>query len=208
MSPGWPAPRPIALAALLMALGASAGAGATSKHAPAHAKARPKAAAKCVAPKEEPPVPPVTPGAKVAVFSFTGDDAEPLRKQVMRLFKSKGLKLVTSLRSVDSAEQYREMAAALNLVAYIDGEVAMDGSDASATVFVRSGASGLRAASATFSGDRRQVTASLGKDLWEKLAPALGQACADAAKPRKPGREPMRINAGTPLTAADTAEAE
>jgi len=207
MSLGWRAPW---LIGLLILLSAPSGARATTKHGAAHTKAKPKPAAKCVAPKEEPPVAPVTPGAKVAVFSFTGDDAEPFRKRVMHLFKSKGLKLMTSLRPVDSAEQYREMAATLNLVAYVDGEVAIDGGDASATVFVRSGASGLRTASATFAGDRHQLGASLGlgKDLWEKLAPALGQACADASKPRKAAREPMRINAGTPLTAADTGETD
>ena len=207
MSLGWPAPRPIALAALLVLLAAPWDAGATTKRA-ARTKAKPKPAAKCVAPKEEPPLAPVAPGAKVAVFSFAGDDAEPFRKQIMHLFKSKGLKLMTSLRPVDSAEQYREMAATLNLVAYVDGEVAVDGGEASATVFVRSGATGLRTASATFAGDRHQVGASLGKEMWDKLAPALGQACADASKPRKAGREPMRINAGTPLTAADTAETD
>ena len=179
---------------------------AASKHASAHAKPKSKPAAKvCPAPKEEPPI--VVAGSKVAVFAFTGDDAEPVRRQVMRLFKSKGMKILPNLRAVDSAEQYREMSVTLNLVAYVDGEVTIDGNDGSATIYVRNGATRMRTASATFAAERRQLPASLGKELWERLAPALGQACADAAKPRKQGREPMRINAGTPLTDADTAEA-
>jgi hypothetical protein len=185
-----------------------AAAAAAGKHATSHGKSKAKPTAKnCpVLPvKQEPPI--VVAGGKVAVFAFTGDDAEPVRRQVMHLLKSKGMKVMTNLRPVDSAEQYREMSVALNLVAYVDGEVTIEGNDGSATVFVRNGATGMRTASATLAADRHQLGASLGKEIWDKLAPALGQACADAAKPRKGGREPMRINAGTPLTDADTAEA-
>jgi hypothetical protein len=181
---------------------------AGGKHAVSHAKPKAKPAAKnCPAPKEEPPI--VVAGGKVAVFTFSGDDAEPVRRQVMHLLKSKGMKVVLNLRPVDSAEQYREMSATLNLVAYLDGEVTIEGNDGSATFFVRNGATGMRTAAATVAADRHQLTsgAALGKDLWEKIGLALSQACADASKPRKGGREPMRINAGTPLTAADTAEA-
>lgn len=189
--------------ALVLAPGA---AGATSKHAASHAKPKAKPAAKaCPAPKEEPPI--VVAGGKVAVLSFNGDDAEAVRRQVMHLLKSKGMRVMTNLRPVDSAEQYREMSATLNLVAYIDGEVTIEGNDGSVTVFVRNGATGMRTASATIAADRHQLAASLGKEIWDKIGPALSQACADASKPRKGGREPMRINAGTPLTAADTAEA-
>jgi hypothetical protein len=195
--------------ALALALALVPAAAAAGKHAAAHGKAKAKPVAKtCPPPKEDPPI--VVAGGKVALFSFTGDDAEAVRRQVMHLLRSKGMKIVTNLRPVDSAEQYREMAVTLNLVAYIDGEVMIEGNDGSATVFVRNGATGMRTASATFAADRHQLTAgpALGKELWDKLGPALGQACSDASKPRKGGREPMRINAGTPLTDADTQAAD
>ena len=200
------APRQIATAALLLAMAIAPRAGAAGKHAAPRAKSKPKPVAKaCPAPKEEAPI--VVAGGKVAMFAFTGDDAEPIRRQVTHLLKSKGMKIMTSLRPVDSAEQYREMSVTLNLVAYIDGEVTIDGNDGSATIYVRNGATGMRTASATVAAERHQLATSIGKELWERLGPALSQACADAAKPRKAGREPMRINAGTPLTAADTADA-
>jgi len=176
-------------------------AAAASKRAAAHTKNKAKPLPKCAAaPKEEPIS---VAGAKVAMFAFTGDDAEPVRRQVQHLLRAKGVKINANLRSVDSAEQYREMATTLNLIAYIDGEVDIDGAEGSATIFVRSGATGLRIASATFSGDRHLLVANVGKDLWTEIGPALGRAFADAAKPRHLGREPMRINAGTPLTDAD-----
>jgi hypothetical protein len=138
-----------------------------------------------------------TPGAKVAVMAFSGDGAESVRRQVLRVLRAKGLKVNAGLRPVDSAEQYREMASALNLVAYVHGEVSGDGDDESATIHVRGGRTGLRIASATFSGGRRELPRNVGKELWPQMGNAFARACADAAKPRKNERGPMRINAGT-----------
>jgi hypothetical protein len=185
----------------LLSLLATSPASAATKHAAAHARTKTKPPPKCVAaPKEEPIS---VAGAKVAMFAFTGDDAEPIRRQVQHLLHAKGIKINANLRAVDSAEQYREMATTLSLIAYIDGEVDVDGTEGSATIFVRSGATGLRIASATFSGERHVLVTNLGKDLWTEIGPALGRAYADAAKPRHLEREPMRINAGTPITDAD-----
>jgi hypothetical protein len=191
---------------------AEAPAGAATRRG-AHPK--PRAVAKrpskgCPVLKPEPPPPVATvpvAGAKVAVLAFSGDDAEPVRRQVMHVLRSKGIRLMTSLRPVDSPEQFREMSAALKLVAYVDGEVAIDGASASATVFVRNGASGMRTASATFAGDRRLLGAVIAKTLWERIGASMSEAVADAAKPHKGVREPMRLNAGAPLTNEEAAEA-
>jgi hypothetical protein len=144
----------------------------------------------------------VAPGAKVAVMAFSGDDAEAVRRQVLRVLRSKGMKVNAGLRPVDSAEQYREMATALGLVAYVHGEVSGDGDEESATIHVRGGHSGLRIASSTFSGARRELPGNVGRELWTQMGGAFARACNDASKPRKSERGPMRINAGTPI--ADT----
>jgi hypothetical protein len=136
---------------------------------------------------------------KVAILAFDGDGAAPLRARVVRLFRSKGLKVTTNLRPVDSAEQYREMADTLGLAAFLDGEASEDGDQASVTVNVRSGVTGLRVASTTLSGERRKLATEVDKTLWTQVGPPLARVCAEAAKPRKREREPMRIEAGTPL---------
>ena len=181
---------------LLMASAADAASKRTTAHP--KAKAKTKTTPRCGAAAKEEPI--SVAGAKVAMFAFSGDDFEPVQRQVQRLFRAKGIKVNTGLRPVDSAEQYRELAVTLNLIAYVDGEVSVDGAEASATIFIRSGTTGLRIASATFSGDRHLLAASVGKELWAEVGPALGRAFADTAKPRRVDREPMRINAGTPLT--------
>jgi hypothetical protein len=145
-----------------------------------------------------PVVPPRATG-KVAVFGFDGDGAVPLQARVIRLLRSRGLKVITNLRPFDSPEQYRETADALGLAAFMDGEASEDGDQASVTVHVRSGVSGLRVASATLSGERRKLAGEVDRSLWAQLGTPLARVCDDASKPRKHEREPMRIEAGTPL---------
>jgi len=160
-------------------------------------KAAARAQAKERAQPKEPPLP--APQGKFAVFTFSGEGAHRVQQQVISSLRAKGLKVITNLRPVDSAEQYREMAATLNLVAYVDGEYLGDGDQASATVYVRSGYTGLRAVSTTFAGEKRTLVSDVGKGLWDRISPELSKLCADAAKPRKAERAPLRIEAGTPL---------
>jgi hypothetical protein len=141
------------------------------------------------------------PEGKVVVFPFEGETraAAAVQRQVIATLKAKGLKVTTGLRPVDSAEQYREMSMTLGFVAFVDGDVSVDVDQGSATVFVRSGVTGLRVASTTFAGDRRTLPADVGRGLWERVVDPLAQVCADAAKPRKAERQPLRIEAGTPI---------
>ena len=136
--------------------------------------------------------PPVS--GKVAVFGFTGDGAARVQQVVVSTLRTRGLQVTTGLRPVDSAGQYREMAATLRLAAYIDGSVGGDGSQA--TVNVRSGMTGRRIASVHFSGERSALASDVGNGLWPRTGSQLARLCAEAAK-RKGGGKAMRINAGT-----------
>jgi hypothetical protein len=134
---------------------------------------------------------------KVAVFGFTGDGAARVQHAVVSTLRTRGLQVTTGLRPVDSAEQYREMAATLHLAAYIDGNVGGDGSQA--TVNVRSGITGRRIASVRFSGERNALPADVGNGLWPRTGGQLARLCSEAAKPRKGPRRALRINAGSPI---------
>lgn len=147
-----------------------------------------------------PPLPP--PRGKVVVFPFRGDDLGPasVHAQVVRALRLKGLTVITTVRPVDSAEQFREMAVTLDLAAYVHGEINDDGDHPRATVHIRSGVTGLRVASAKFVADRGKLPSEVGKGFWTEVGPAFSRVCADAAtKPRKLERAPMRIEAGTPI---------
>lgn len=161
---------------------------AKAAKAKAMAEARAKAEAEVVS------------GRKVAVFSFEGDDTEPMRMQVVRLFKSKRMQVLTSLRPVDSPEQYRDMAFALNLAVYVHGKVKLRSRDQGVlTIMVRNGYSGRRLATARITGHRQTLTDNLEESLWEKVSASFARACIDASKPNRPHNPPMRIEAGTPL---------
>jgi hypothetical protein len=171
---------------------------ARAKKKPAAApSAKSKSVARAQPQPKDPPLP--APQGKFVVFTFAGEGGHRVQQQVVSSLRAKGLKVITNLRPVDSAEQYREMAVTLNLVAYLDGEYVGEGDQASATVYVRSGVTGLRAVSTTFAGERRTLPTEVGKGLWDRISPDLSKLCADAAKPRKAERAPLRIEAGTPL---------
>ena len=136
------------------------------------------------------------------MFGFTGEGAARVQQVVVSTLRTRGLQVTTSLRRVDSAEQYREMAATLQLAAYIDGSVGSAGSRGQATVQVRSGVTGRRIASVRFSGDRGALADDVGSGLWPRTGSQLARLCAEAAKPRKGARRVMRIDAGTPVETA------
>jgi hypothetical protein len=147
---------------------------------------------------------PEKPGArskgKVAVFVFNGDDVyQPMRAEVVRLLRRKGLNVTASLRPLDSAAQYREMSYALNLAVYVEGEVSGEGARQTARIQLRSGVTGQRIASATFSGPTPKIVAAVEHTLWTRVGGAVMRACSSAARPRKREREPQRIEAGTPM---------
>ena len=144
-----------------------------------------------------------TVSGRVAVFGFKGEGAARVQQVVVSTLRTRGLQVTTSLRPVDSPEQFREMAATLRLAAYIDGTVGGDGSRGQATVLVRSGITGRRVASVRFSGERSALPSDVGNGLWPRTGGQLTRLCAEAAKPRKGGRGAMRINAGSPVETTD-----
>jgi hypothetical protein len=145
---------------------------------------------------------------KVAVFGFRGEGAERVQQAVVSTLRARGLEVTTSLRPVDSAEQYREMAATLRLAAYLDGKVGGAGSRGQATVQVRSGVSGRRIASVRFSADRGALAADVGSGLWPRTGSQLVHLCGEAAKPTKGPRRALRIDAGTPIESTADPDAD
>jgi hypothetical protein len=174
---------------------------------PAAAPTPPPAAAGSGGPKSKAKSGGPNVNGKVAVLGFTGDGAARVQQVVVTTLRTRGLQVTTSLRPVDSAEQFREMAATLRLAAYIEGTVGGDGPQGQATIHVRSGVTGRRIASVRFSGERSALAADVGNGLWPRTGSQLARLCAEAAKPRKGPRRAMHINAGTPIeTAAPDAD--
>lgn len=142
----------------------------------------------------------VTPNqvGKIVVFPFRNDDGGTVSTQVGQLLAARGLDVMSDVKPVDSAEQYRDMATALGLVAYIDGDVRGSDAAARATVRIRSGYSGRKMTEVSFKESRENLAREISDQLWSKVGPSMAHACVDAAKPRKKSRT-LQINAGTPI---------
>jgi hypothetical protein len=189
----------LSLAALVAAAPAAAQARATgrasahpSKAKPATGRAGKRAPRSKIVPNQE---------GKIVVFPIKDDDDRAVSAQIERLLRARGLEVVTGVRKVDTPEQYREMAGTLGLVAYVDGTFKEGESSSRVTVQVRSGYSGRRVALTTFKETNLHLRAEIEDKLWTKVGPSIARACVDAAKPRKQGRGPLMIEAGTPLEA-------
>jgi hypothetical protein len=135
---------------------------------------------------------------KVVLFPFQSDDAD-ISNQVERLLRAHGLEIMTGVRPVDSAEQFRDMATQLMLVGYVDGSVRGTGAKAKVTIRLRSGYSGRIVAQPTFGDAHGNLRRELGDKLWKRLGPAVTRICKEASKPRKRSRTMLTIDAGTPI---------
>jgi hypothetical protein len=139
-------------------------------------------------------------GHRIAVFAFEGEDTYGVRDHVVQALKDRGLQIDTSIRPADTAEQYRDMGAALNISLYVHGKVKQLPKDRStATIEVRSGVSGQKLTTATFNGFRRGLPYDVEEKLWAKIGSAVARACVEAEKPGRRHNKPMVIEAGTPL---------
>jgi hypothetical protein len=138
--------------------------------------------------------------AKVAVLAFEGDDAEPLRKHVIKVFVDRGIQVNSTLKPQDNPTQYRDMGAALNLAIYVHGKIKDTTSDhAVATVTIRSAVTGRPVTTAIFNGFRRGLPFDVEEKLWDRVALAYKRACIEASRPNRRHSRPLHIEAGTPL---------
>jgi hypothetical protein len=139
---------------------------------------------------------------KVAVFPIRYDDDHSISAQLQRLLRSRGLEVVTDVRPVDTPEQYRELAGTLGLAALIGGRYDEGDKNARLTLEVRNGYTGRRLIAATFKQNKLNMRTEVEGKLWNRIGPAVARACADASKPRRRGRAPLLIEAGTSLASS------
>ncbi len=140
---------------------------------------------------------PVT--GKIAVFTFDGDEATNVRKHVVMALTNQGLQVETSLKPVQSPEEFRDMGATLDLAAYVHGRIKdLPADKAEVIITVRSGVTGRTIVSTTIVGYRGGLRFDVEEKLWDRVGRAIAQACREAKKPRR-AVNATHIEAGTPL---------
>jgi hypothetical protein len=179
---------------MLAAAAIATAAGTSPAHARHAAKAKAAHARKAPRSKSAP-----NQDGKVAVFPIRYDDESAFTAQIQRLLRARGLDVAGDVRRVDTAEQFRELSTALGFAAYVDGEYNDSPTKSRLTIVVRNGYTGKKVAVTTFRETKLHLRAEVEDNLWTKIGPAIARACVDASKPRKRDRDPMMIEAGTPL---------
>jgi hypothetical protein len=138
---------------------------------------------------------------KVAFFHFRGQDLADFEAPVAKALRDHGLTVLTELRPVDLPDQFRDLAATLDLIAYVDGTVTpMRGGDRiRVALAVRSGYSGRKVATLSVIATPEDFPSKLDELFWKRFGPALVRARADAQKPRRRTHAPMQIDASSPV---------
>ena len=192
----------LALLALAVAIGAASTVEAAPRRAKSHAKTKhsSRASTRAAAKAKADGAGGALAEGKVAVFAFQGEDTYSVRDHVIQALTDRGIKVEAAIPPVDTTEQYRDMGAVMNLAAYVHGHVKeLPADHAVATIVVRSGVTGKKLTSVTFTGYRRGLPYDVEEKLWQRLGPAFRRACVEATKPRPHHNKPMVIEAGTPL---------
>jgi hypothetical protein len=138
--------------------------------------------------------------SKIALLDFHGERTEQIRAQVLKVLKTKVREVSSNLRPPDTAEQYRDMGAALDLALYVHGQIKDMGKDQSVlTIDLRSGVNGRKLTSVKFTGSRSKLYADAEDELWKRIEKPFGRACLEATRAVRHHNAPMRIEAGTPI---------
>ena len=186
-----------------LAAGLLAGLATAAFAAPAHARRGAKAQGKDKATHahKAPRGPKITANqeGKIALFPVRYEDDNGFSPLLERVLRAHGLDVKTDVRRVDTAEQFRELSTALGFAAYVDSEFTDGPVRSKLTIVVRSGYTGKKVAVTTFRETKLHMRTEVEDNLWAKIGPAIARACNDASKPRRRDRDPLMIEAGTPL---------
>jgi hypothetical protein len=138
--------------------------------------------------------------SNVAVFAFGGQDTYSVHDHVVQALVDRGLRVNTTLRPIDTDEQFRDLGAVMDLAVYVHGHVKeLPADHAVATIVIRSGVTGRKITTVSFTGYRRGLPFDVEEKLWQRVGPAVTRACMEAKKPRPHTNRPTHIEAGTPL---------
>lgn len=131
---------------------------------------------------------------RVAVLEFTGPSAGAVQAQITQGLKARDEVELVSARevkstadrlnnSLESATEFKEVGEALEVSAFVEGEVAKKGRNLQATVRVRDASTGEVVHEETWS-RRRSGLKTIKPTVWAALGPAISESSAPVPKPK------------------------
>jgi Amt family ammonium transporter len=133
--------------------------------------------------------------AAVSVSPFGGDNSEPVRRQVTRLMRGRGLSVETSLPRVDDPTQYPSLAREHHLAAFLTGDVetrkrGRAPARQTVTFVVWNGATGAQLGRWSATGAPRRLPSVVARGFFKNLGRAFQAADPPPSPPSPPSASP------------------
>ena len=120
--------------------------------------------------------------SRVSVQPFEGELGPDLRKQVVKILRGHGFRVVTSIARVQGTGQYLTLAKDNRLAAFVTGDLEERRNHASITFLIWNGANGSVLGRWSASAPSKKLPKAIAKGFWKRLK----QAFEDAAPPAVP----------------------
>jgi hypothetical protein len=139
---------------------------------------------------------PARPPGRVSVQPFDGECGPELRKQVTRLLRDHGFRVVTSIARVQGTGQYLSLARDHRLAAFVTGDLEERKTRATVTFLVWNGSNGSVLARWSASAAPKRLPKAVAKGFWKRLKQALQDATPPARPEPLDEAPPMFVDAG------------
>ena len=134
--------------------------------------------------------------SRVSVQPFDGTLGPDLRKQVTRMLRDHGFRVVTSLARVDGTGQYLTLARDHRLAAFVSGDIEEHKTRHTITFLVWNGANGSVLARWSASAAPKRLPKAVAKGFWKHFKQALQDAAPPALPEPMDEAPPMFVDAG------------
>ena len=136
------------------------------------------------------------PPGRVSVQPFDGPLGPDLRKQVTRMLRGHGFRVVTSIARVEGTGQYLTLARDHRVTAFVTGDLEEHRTRTTITFLIWNGASGSVLARSSASAPPKRLPKAIAKGFWKHLKQALQDAAPPAPPEKMEEAPPMFVDAG------------
>ena len=133
---------------------------------------------------------------RVSVQPIAGTMGPDLRKQVARMLRSKGFRVVTSVDRVQGTGQYLTLARDHRLAAFVAADIEERRSRHTVTFLIWNGANGSVLARWSTSAPPKRLPKAVAKGFWKHFKQALQGAAPPARPEQMDEAPPMYVDAG------------
>jgi hypothetical protein len=133
---------------------------------------------------------------RVSVQPIEGALGPDLRKQVARMLRGKGFRVLTSVDRVQGTGQYLTLARDHRLAAFVSADIEERKTRHTITFLIWNGANGSVLARWSASAAPKRLPKAVAKGFWKHLKQALQDAAAPARPQQMEEAPPMFVDAG------------